>query len=33
MSIFKFGDKVRILGGSKIENYAGGWTKKMGRYV
>ena len=33
MSKFKVGDKVRILDGSKIENYAGGWTKKMGRYV
>ena len=33
MSKFKVGDKVRILDGSNIENYAGGWTKKMGRYV
>lgn len=33
MSKFKVGDKVRILDGSKIENYAGGWTPKMGRYV
>ena len=33
MSKFKVGDKVRILDGSKIENYAGGWTTKMGRYV
>ena len=33
MSKFKVGDKVMILDGSKIENYAGGWTKKMGRYV
>ena len=33
MSKFKVGDKVRILDGSKINNYAGGWTKKMGRYV
>ena len=29
MSKFKVGDKVRILDGSNIENYAGGWTKKM----
>lgn len=33
MSKFKVGDKVRILDGSKIENYAGGWTTKMGRYI
>lgn len=33
MSKFKVGDKVRILDGSKIKNYAGGWTTKMGRYV
>ena len=33
MSKFKVGDKVRILDGSKIENYSGGWTTKMGRYV
>ena len=33
MSKFKVGDKVRILDGSKINNYAGGWTNKMGRYV
>lgn len=33
MSKFKVGDRVRILDGSKIENYAGGWTPKMGRYV
>lgn len=33
MSKFKVGDKVRILDGSKIENYSGGWTPKMGRYV
>ena len=33
MSKFKVGDKVRILDGSKIENYAGGWTTKMWRYV
>ena len=33
MSKFKVGDKVRILDGSKIENYAGGWNPNMGRYV
>lgn len=33
MSKFKVGDKVRILDGSKIKNYAGGWIPKMGRYV
>lgn len=33
MSKFKVGDKVRILDGSKIKNYAGGWTSKMGRHV
>ena len=33
MSKFKVGDKVRILDGSKINNYAGGWITKMGRYV
>ena len=33
MSKFKVGDKVIILDGSKIENYAGGRTPKMGRYV
>ena len=33
MSKFKVGDKVRILDGSKIKNYAGGWITKMGRYV
>ena len=33
MSKFKVGDKVRILDGSKIKNYAGGWTSKMGQYV
>lgn len=33
MSKFKVGDKVRILDGSKIKNYAGGWILKMGRHV
>ena len=33
MSKFKVGDKVRILDGSTIKNYAGGWTTRMGRYV
>ena len=33
MSKFKVGDKVRILDGSKIKNYVGGWIPKMGRYV
>ena len=33
MSKFKVGDKVRILDGSNIENYVGGWIPKMGRYV
>lgn len=33
MSKFKVGDKVRILDGSNIENYAGGWIQKMRRYV
>lgn len=33
MSKFKAGDRVRILDGSKIKNYAGGWIPKMGRYV
>ena len=33
MSKFKVGDKVRILDGSNIENYTGGWIPEMGRYV
>ena len=33
MSKFKVGDMVRILDGSKIENYACGWNPNMGRYV
>ncbi len=30
---FKVGDKVRILDGSKIENYAGGWYSTMKKYI
>lgn len=30
---FKVGDKVRILDGSKIENYAGGWFCTMKKYI
>lgn len=34
MAKFKVGDKVRILDGSKIPNYTGGWNKEhMGRHV
>lgn len=33
MSKFKVGDKVRILDGSKIKNYACGWVKSMGWFV
>lgn len=33
MSMFKVGDKVRVLDGSQIENYAGGWTRGMKEYV
>ena len=33
MSKFKVGDKVRILDGSNIKNYVGGWVQEMGRYV
>lgn len=33
MGKFKVGDKVRILDGSKIKNYAGVWVKSMGRFV
>lgn len=29
MSKFKVGDKVRILDGSKIKDYAGGWSSEM----
>lgn len=30
---FKVGDKVRILDGSKIKNYIGGWTGGMKRHI
>lgn len=30
---FEVGDKVRILDGSKIENYAGGWYSYMKKYI
>lgn len=30
---FKAGDKVKVLDGSKIENYTGCWTKCMERYI
>jgi hypothetical protein len=34
MSKFKVGDKVRILDGSKIEKYSGGWNKEyMSRHI
>ena len=33
MSKFKVGDRVRILDGSKIKNYVGGWYKFMEGYV
>lgn len=33
MGKFKVGDRVRILDGSKIKNYAGRWIPEMGRYV
>lgn len=33
MGKFKVGDKVRILDGSKIKNYAGEWVKSMGLFV
>lgn len=33
MGKFKVGDKVRILDGSKIKNYAGGWYRFMKEYV
>jgi hypothetical protein len=33
MSKFKVGDKVRILDGSTIKNYAGGWCTNMKKYV
>ena len=33
MSKFKVGDKVRILDGSKIENYTGNWDGLMKEYI
>ena len=33
MSKFKAGDKVRILDGSKAEDYTGSWTNSMGKFV
>lgn len=30
---FKIGDKVRILNGENIEDYAGGWVGDMANYV
>lgn len=33
MHKFKLGDKVRILDGSKIQDYAGGWVYTMDKYV
>lgn len=33
MSKFKVGDRVRILDGSTIKNYAGGWYTNMKKYV
>lgn len=33
MSKFKVGDKVRILDGSKIENYTGCWNEHMKEYI
>lgn len=30
---FKIGDKVRILDGSEIHNYAGSWTDSMDAYI
>lgn len=32
-SKFKVGDRVRILDGSKINDYAGGWTFSMKNYI
>lgn len=29
---FKIGDKVRILDGSNIKNYTGGWYNYMNKY-
>lgn len=33
MAKFKVGDRVRVLDGSGIEDYAGGWVSLMGEYV
>lgn len=33
MAKFKVGDKVRILDGSKIENYTGNWACVMNKYI
>ena len=33
MAKFKVGDRVRVLDGSKIEGYAGGWVRPMEEYV
>lgn len=33
MAKFKVGDKVRILDGSKIENYTGNWMCVMNKYI
>lgn len=33
MAKFKVGDKVRILDGSKIKNYTGGWQETMAKFV
>ena len=33
MAKFKVGDKVRILDGSRIPNYYGGWTDEMAKHV
>lgn len=33
MAKFKVGDKVRILDGSRIPNYCGGWTDDMAKHV
>lgn len=33
MAKFKVGDRVRVLDGSKIEDYAGGWIHDMQEYV
>lgn len=33
MAKFKVGDKVKILDGSSIERYTGGWAEKMSYYI